>query len=150
MPARTELLSFAGPAGRIDCAFDWPEGDAAGWALVLHPHSLQGGARDNKIVTTLARAAVQHGLLAVRPDFRGVGQSEGVFDHARGETDDMVALVRAVFERFPELAGKPWVLAGFSFGSAVAARGFSRARTRGADACGHRGGTLCRAPGPGS
>ena len=67
MSARTETLAYTGAAGRIDCAVDWPDGTPRGWALVLHPHPLQGGARENKVVTTIARACVQHGLVAVRP-----------------------------------------------------------------------------------
>lgn len=122
MSARTEIQAFAGLAGRIDCALEWPEGEVRGWALVLHPHPLQGGARDNKIVTTMARACVQHGLVAVRPNFRGVGDSEGQFDKAVGETGDMLELVAQMRHQHPELAHAPWVLAGFSFGTAVAAQ----------------------------
>lgn len=116
-------LVFEGQAGAIDCAIDWPATiPPRGWALVLHPHPLHGGARGNKVVTTIARACTQEGLVAIRPDFRGVGASEGTFDSARGETADMVALVSQWRERFPELADAPWVLAGFSFGTAVAAQ----------------------------
>lgn len=122
MSARTETQAFVGAAGRIDCAVDWPADTPQGWALVLHPHPLQGGARENKIVTTIARACVQHGLVAVRPNFRGVGESDGVFDKSAGETVDMLALVAQMRERYPELATAPWVLAGFSFGTAVAAQ----------------------------
>lgn len=121
MAVRTEILGFEGGAGRIDCALDWPEGTPRGWALVLHPHSLQGGARDNKVVTTIARACLQHGLAALRPDFRGVGASAGAFDKSIGETQDMLALVAQFRERYPELAAGPWVLGGFSFGTSVAA-----------------------------
>ena len=122
MPARTDIASFTGAAGRIECALDWPDDAPRGWALVLHPHPLQGGARDNKVVTTIARACVQHGLVAVRPNFRGVGGSEGTFDKAVGETEDMLGLVEQVREQHPELADLPWVLGGFSFGTAVAAQ----------------------------
>lgn len=121
MAARTENDTFTGPAGRIDCSLDWPEGTPRGWALVLHPHPLQGGARENKVVTTIARACVQHGLVAVRPNFRGVGASEGEFDKGQGETEDMNALVAEFGTRYPDLAQGKWLLAGFSFGSAVAA-----------------------------
>lgn len=120
MAIRTEIVGFEGVAGRIDCALDWPEGAPRGWALVLHPHSLQGGARDNKVVTTIARACLHHGLMAVRPDFRGVGASEGAFDKSIGETQDMLALVAQFRERYPDLAARPWVLGGFSFGTSVA------------------------------
>ncbi|ANN69067.1 alpha/beta hydrolase [Bordetella bronchialis] len=122
MTARTEILEFNGLAGRIDCAVDWPEGTPRGWALVLHPHPLHEGTRDNKVVTTVARACVQQGLVALRPDFRGVRASAGSFDKARGETADMQELVGQWLERQPELAATPWVLAGFSFGTAVAAQ----------------------------
>lgn len=126
MSARTEIQFFQGEAGRIDCAIDWPEAAPRGWALVLHPHPLQGGARENKVVTTIARACVQSGLAAVRPNFRGVGQSEGSFDKSLGETDDMHALVAQVRERYPELAAQPWVLGGFSFGTSVAVGLYNR------------------------
>jgi alpha/beta superfamily hydrolase len=122
MSARTEIIAFQGPAGRIDCAVDWPAQEPRGWALVLHPHPLHEGTRDNKVVTTISRACVQEGLVALRPDFRGVRASEGVFDKAAGETQDMLELVRQWHESHPELAGQPWMLAGFSFGTAVAAQ----------------------------
>lgn len=64
-------------------------------------------------------------LVAVRPNFRGVGLSEGEFDKSVGETRDMLALVAQVREQHPELAQAPWVLAGFSFGTAVAAQTYA-------------------------
>ncbi|HUH86532.1 MAG TPA: alpha/beta hydrolase [Pusillimonas sp.] len=125
MSARTEHTTFTGLAGDIDCALDWPSDTPRGWALVLHPHPLHGGARDNKVVTTISRSCVQHGLLAVRPNFRGVGASNGQFDNAKGETADMLELVKQFEQRYPEIASGPWVLGGFSFGTAVAAQLYS-------------------------
>jgi len=120
MPAYTETTTFDGLAGVIDCALDWPEGTPTGWALVLHPNPAQGGTRDNKVVTTMARACVQHGLLAIRPNFRGIGESGGAFDHGKGELLDMAALVEQFRVRYPEIASLPWVLGGFSFGTSIA------------------------------
>ena len=117
--------SFTGLAGAIDCVVEWPEAEPRGWALVLHPHPLHGGARDNKIVTTIARACLQDGLVAVRPNFRGVGESAGEFDKAVGETADMRELVRQFVQSHPEAAAGKWVLAGFSFGTSVAAQLYS-------------------------
>lgn len=127
MAIRTESFEASGAAGRIDCVIDWPEQTEPlrGWALVLHPHPLHEGTRNNKVVTTLSRAYAQAGYAALRPDFRGVGKSEGSFDQARGETEDMQQLIQAFVAAHPELAGKPWLLAGFSFGSAVAAQLYS-------------------------
>lgn len=125
MSARTEYTTFTGLAGDIDCAIDWPDGPPQGWALVLHPHPLHGGARDNKVVTTISRSCVQNGLLTVRPNFRGVGASNGEFDNAKGETADMRELVEQFAQRYPDIAARPWVLGGFSFGTAVAAQLYS-------------------------
>ena len=119
MPAHTENTSFDGLAGIIDCAIDWPEGAPTGWALILHPNPSQGGTRDNKVVTTLSRACVQQGLVALRPNFRGIGSSGGSFDHGKGELQDMAALVEQFRVRYPEIAAKPWVLGGFSFGTSI-------------------------------
>lgn len=120
--AHSQPVSFQGQAGNIDCQLDFPDGTPKGWALVLHPHPLHGGARENKVAVTIARACVQHGLVAVRPNFRGVGASEGEFDNAVGETADMHLLVQQLLQQHPELAALPWVLAGFSFGTSVAAQ----------------------------
>src|SRR3546814_1908624 len=105
MLARTGKIVFQGVAGAIDCALDLPMDTPRGWALVLHPHPLHGGARDNKIVTTIARACVQHGLIAVRPNFRGVGASAGEFDAAVGErseehTSELQSLMRISYAVF--------------------------------------------------
>lgn len=125
MKARTEKVTFQGAAGAIDCVIDLPLTSAAGWALVLHPHPLHGGARDNKVVTTVARACLERGLVTVRPNFRGVGSSEGEFDHAVGETTDMLQLIQQFIVRYPDAAAGKWALAGFSFGTGVAARVYS-------------------------
>lgn len=125
MLARTENITFQGGAGAIDCALDLPASTPIGWALVLHPHPLHGGARNNKIVTTIARACVQQGLIAVRPNFRGVGDSPGEFDAAVGETADMQALVQQFAQAYPQAFAGKWVLAGFSFGTSVAAQLYS-------------------------
>ncbi|MBL8386152.1 MAG: alpha/beta fold hydrolase [Burkholderiales bacterium] len=120
MPGSQRLL-LPGPAGAIETVIDAPAGAATGIALVAHPHPLYGGTLDNKVVQTLAKTMVELGYLAVRPNFRGVGASEGVHDEGNGETDDLVAVVHAVRERHG-LAGAPLVLAGFSFGSLVVSR----------------------------
>ena len=109
--ARRELI--AGPAGKIECAVDEPEGgNPRGVALVAHPHPLFGGTLDNKVAQTLARAFVELGYSAWRPNFRGVGASDGSHDEGRGEVDDLAAVLAHLG------ADKP-VLAGFSFGAAV-------------------------------
>jgi uncharacterized protein len=115
MRASTRREFITGPAGRIECAVDSPEGEARGVALIAHPHPLFGGTLDNKVVQTLARAFVDLGYEAWRPNFRGVGATEGVHDEGRGELEDLEAIVNTLN------VGK-LVLAGFSFGASVVAR----------------------------
>ncbi len=115
MRAATRRESVAGPAGRIECAVDEPAGAARGIALIAHPHPLFGGTLDNKVVQTLARAFVELGYAAWRPNFRGVGNSEGVHDEGRGEVEDLAAVLAHLGAQQP-------VLAGFSFGAAMQAK----------------------------
>jgi alpha/beta superfamily hydrolase len=125
MNSRTERLHVTGPAGRIEVALDWPQAAPRGTAFVGHPHPLYGGTLDNKVAATLARAFVALGWLAVRPNFRGVGSSEGTHDHGEGETADFLHLVchaRDWLGAQAPAAEAPRALAGFSFGSFVAAR----------------------------
>ncbi|MBA2673925.1 alpha/beta fold hydrolase [Ramlibacter sp.] len=114
MQARTGRFDVAGPSGRLQAQRDEPL-DAAprGTAVIAHPHPLFGGTMHNKVAYTLARAFVQAGWAAVRFNFRGTDQSEGVHDEGRGEVDDMLAVIDQA------AADGPLALAGFSFGSCV-------------------------------
>ena len=112
---------IAGAAGRIEALIDAPESGAAprGIALVAHPHPLYGGSLDNKVAQTLARTFAELGYVALRPNFRGVGETEGVHDKGEGETADMLAVLDYAQQRYGAL---PVVLAGFSFGAWVQTR----------------------------
>lgn len=120
MPMRTdtEHLLIPGTAGPIDTLVEAPE-KPLGIALVGHPHPLFGGANTNKVAQTLARTFVGLGYAALRPNFRGVGQSGGRHDEGRGETEDMLTVLDYARQRFGDL---PVVLGGFSFGAYVQAR----------------------------
>jgi len=102
--------------GVIEALVETPAGTARGLALIAHPHPLHGGSLDNKVTVMLARAALACGLIAVRPNFRGVGRSTGTFDQGIGETEDLRAVAEAIGRRQP---GLPWSLLGFSFGAYV-------------------------------
>jgi uncharacterized protein len=121
MNPRTQRFEITGPAGRIQVLRDTPDdGPTRGVAVLAHPHPLFGGTMDNKVVQTLARAAVQAGWTALRFNFRGVGTSEGAHDDGVGETDDMLSLVEQLAPH------ETLVLGGFSFGAYVAARALQR------------------------
>lgn len=125
---RSAACLIDGEAGRIECLVASPREAPRGIAVVCHPHPLYGGAMSNKVVYSLASAALSQGLVTVRFNFRGVGKSEGAHDQARGESRDCLRVVQALREAAP---GVPLLLAGFSFGAFVS---LSAARPAGAAA----------------
>jgi alpha/beta superfamily hydrolase len=118
-PASLERVLVEGPAGAIETDLNDPGPGRRGIALIAHPNPVQGGTKDNKVVTTLAKAFYNLGYVAARPNFRGVGASAGTHDAGVGETEDMLAVASYLRERFGDV---PLLLAGFSFGSFVQTR----------------------------
>ncbi len=116
-----EHLLLVGTSGTIEVFLDHPAKDhpLRGAALIAHPHPLFGGTAENKVVTTLARALRELGYATLRPNFRGVGRSQGSHDQGIAETEDLLAVHAYAQANFP---GLPIVLAGFSFGAYVISR----------------------------
>jgi alpha/beta superfamily hydrolase len=120
-----ERVLIPGPVGPIETDLNDPGSSRRGIALIAHPHPLQGGTKDNKVVTTLAKAFYNLGYVAARPNFRGVGVTGGEHDHGDGETQDLIAVTHELQQRYGE---SELVLAGFSFGSFVQTRVAKRVR----------------------
>jgi len=118
--SRHERILVAGPDGNIEVFVEAHEAPATGIALIAHPHPLFGGTADNKVVTTLARAFRDLGCHTLRPNFRGVGASEGRHDKGDAETGDLSAVLENARERFGREL--PVYLGGFSFGAFVTTR----------------------------
>lgn len=115
-----QALTFSGQVGELEAILSVPpDYDKRYLALLGHPHSLQGGTMHNKVVTTLARVFKELGMASVRFNFRGVGQSQGVYDAGVGESEDMCLLAALCKKSLP---GVQLVFAGFSFGSYVTYR----------------------------
>jgi alpha/beta superfamily hydrolase len=113
-------LDLEGPAGRIEGLLQERAGSEPGFvALVCHPHPLYGGTLHNKVTHRVASAFHGLGAAVLRFNFRGVGKSEGAYDQGAGELDDARAAWAYMRERWP--GARRW-LAGFSFGSWIAAR----------------------------
>ncbi len=112
----TGNLFIPSPHGRLEAILKEPRGPIRGAALVLHPHPLFGGTMHNKVVFRAATALNDAGLLTLRINFRGVGQSTGEHDEGRGERDDVRAGLDYLAENYP---GQEITLCGFSFGARV-------------------------------
>jgi len=119
-------LFIKGPVGCLEVKTDTPfqENDAIlpMTVIISHPHPLFGGTMENKVVTTIFRTFQKMGARVVRFNYRGVGQSKGEYDEARGETEDLLAIMAWVEIVRPH--DHIW-LVGFSFGAYVATRAAS-------------------------
>jgi alpha/beta superfamily hydrolase len=116
-----------GPIGDIEICAAASDSNKNTTVILCHPHSLFGGTMHNKVVTTMARAFGDLNLRTVRFNFRGVGKTAGTFDKGIGETDDVLAIAKWLQTTYPNDA--LW-LAGFSFGSYVAARAATQLPTQ--------------------
>jgi alpha/beta superfamily hydrolase len=110
---------FAGAVGQLEGVVHLPNAAPRAIAVVAHPLPTMCGTMDNKVVTTLAKAFVELGCVALRFNFRGVGASGGKFDSGNGEMEDVLAIVRHAHQEYGDL---PLLLSGFSFGAYVQAR----------------------------
>ena len=112
-------VAIAGEAGQLEAILNQGEPDAGFAALVCHPHPLGGGNLHNKVVyhamKVLNEGAWGLGWPVLRFNFRGTGLSEGVHDGV-AETGDVLAGMNWLEREFR----LPLIVAGFSFGAAMA------------------------------
>jgi alpha/beta superfamily hydrolase len=112
-------VTLAGPAGQLEALLNQGAPDARFAALLCHPHPLGGGNLHNKVVyhamKVLNDPAWGLGLPVLRFNFRGTGLSEGAHDGV-AETNDVLAGMDWLEREFR----LPLIVAGFSFGAAMA------------------------------
>ena len=109
-------LFIPAPHGRLEAILKEPRDDVRGVALVLHPHPLGGRTMHNKVIFRAAAALNDAGLVTLRINFRGVGQSTGTHDEGSGERDDVRAGLDYLTKNY---ANQEITLCGFSFGARV-------------------------------
>ncbi len=106
---------FTGPAGRLEGRFQPAKRKNGPIAIVLHPHPQFGGTMNNQIVYQLFYMFAKRGFAVLRFNFRGVGRSQGMFDHGEGELSDAAAALDWV--QSVHLDARSCWVAGFSFGA---------------------------------
>ena len=97
-----------------------PDGPARGRAVFCHPYPPMGGSMDNNVVYAAGDALVGEGLACLRFNFRGVGDSQGVFNDGPSAVDDVLAALDHLDAAGFSNAGA-LIAGGYSFGAAVAA-----------------------------
>jgi len=122
-----------GPAGSLEAVLNLGAHDAPFAALVCHPHPVFGGNLHNKVVYHAMKALNDPdwglGWPVLRFNFRGAGLSDGVHD-GEAEAGDIVAALEWLEREFQ----RPLIVAGYSFGAAMALRaccGLSQTRGEG-------------------
>ncbi len=83
--------------------------------VITHPHPLYGGTMHNQVVETLVTIYQDKGFSTLRFNFRGAGDSEGSYDHGKGEKEDVRSALRYLYDN----GKKQLDLAGYSFGAWV-------------------------------
>jgi len=110
-----------GKAGKLEALY-YPQENSVDVAVICHPHPLHQGTMHNKVITTLIKTFYQANMSSIRFNYRGVGASQGIYDHGVGEIDDCLAVTRWIQQEMN--APKIW-LVGFSFGAYIAAKAAS-------------------------
>lgn len=104
-----------GPEGRLEGRYSHSSNPDAPLALILHPNPEHGGTMNNKISYMMFQAMRQRGFSVLRFNFRGVGNSQGMFDRGEGELSDAATALDWMQELNPN-APYTWV-GGFNFGA---------------------------------
>jgi alpha/beta superfamily hydrolase len=120
-PEAIRSVTISGPAGRLEALLNPGAPDAPFAALVCHPHPMFGGDLHNKVVyhamKVLNDPAWGMGWPVLRFNFRGAGLSDGKHD-GEAESGDVLAALEWLEQEFQ----RPLIIAGYSFGAAMALR----------------------------
>jgi len=118
---RQERITF--PSGELSlegvCHLPEIEGkDPFAAVVVCHPHPFYGGSMNNSVVIAVCQALCDKGIVALRFNFRGVGQSEGKLA-GEGTPDDVSAALSFV-AAMKEVDAKRLGVCGYSAGAIAA------------------------------
>lgn len=121
IPKNATQFFIDGPQGKLDCLLtNSPQ--YLGIAIIFHPDPKEGGTNTNKVVQSIAKCLNQRGYLCVCPNLRGVGLSDGIHDNGKGEVADAKAIYAYLMNKYNQNNQYPVILAGFSFGTAIASQ----------------------------
>ncbi len=108
-------IIFNGPEGRLEGGYLKKATEGKPMAMILHPLPQLGGNMNNPVTYQLYQTLLNRGFTVLRFNFRGVGKSQGTFDHGVGELSDAASALDWLQSFNPD-AKQCW-LAGYSFGA---------------------------------
>jgi alpha/beta superfamily hydrolase len=114
-----EAVTFRTPDGiRLEGEVRLDAAAPVAAAVICHAHPRHGGSKDHPVLWSLRNElAGGRSYLTLSFNFRGTMGSSGTFGGGRAEVRDVDGAIGYVAERAP---GVPLLLAGWSFGAAVA------------------------------
>ena len=120
MALNENSVTFASGQLTLEGRFAKPAGvEPARAAVICHPHPQYGGSMDNNVVEAMLEAFWKLGFATLRFNFRGVGESQGEHSGGAGEIEDAKSAMRFILSQ-PGIAQEKAVMAGYSFGAAIA------------------------------
>lgn len=126
IPLGESPFTIDGPTGLLE-GLSFGVNDSKGVCIVCHPHPQHEGTMYNKVVHMLSRAFNARDISTIRFNYRGVGKSGGEFGDSKGEVQDLLAIHQWINQIMPN--SDIW-LAGFSFGSYIAAAGATQIKCK--------------------
>ncbi|MEI8181745.1 MAG: alpha/beta fold hydrolase [Desulfomonile sp.] len=96
-------------------------------AVICHPHPLFGGNMHDNVTRAVKNGLLDRGMICLRFNFRGTGQSEGSHGNGVDELEDVRAALDFV-DNLEQVDSKRLVVAGYSFGCWVGLRAAIRDR----------------------
>lgn len=107
-----------GPEGKIEAQIHFSNRNLDLALVICHPHPQYGGSMENNVVQAIFHLFKEEGFTVACFNFRGVGQTEGVYDNGRGEQQDLMAICNYLLEKRKNVS--KFILCGYSFGATTA------------------------------
>ena len=86
--------------------------------IACHSHPMLGGNMNDPIVAAVCQAVVREGMVALRFNFRGVGDSQGDFTNGKEEHNDVKSALN-VMRHWPSVHGGRVAIDGYSTGATI-------------------------------
>lgn len=117
---RQSAISFKSKGLALEGVISFPDhtGSEHPALLVCHSHPMLDGNFNDPIVVEICKAVSELGIVALRFNFRGVGDSEGEFTNGVKEYNDVKSALD-VLRKWPGVHSNQIAIAGYSLGAAV-------------------------------
>ena len=104
-----------------------PEAREGPAVVACHSHPMLGGNMNDPVVAAVCQAVVREGMVTLRFNFRGVGESQGDFTNGKEEHNDIKSALD-VMRHWPAVHGSRVGLIGYSTGATIILDGLRHLR----------------------